>query len=170
MKHTRWQFSSQRLYVHLNPHLYACAFHRINNARMGYFGLVVFVAKMAKPHMAQVLRVVFRQELSALRVAKMTCSASYTFLKMNGIRTVGKHVRIVICLDNKIIGASYQSLHLLSNMTDVSKNGEDNALTTNLVAHIVRTANGVTWNSPTLKGTFFSIILRLCFINLHFTL
>ena len=94
--------------------------------------------------MAQVVGVVGNKCFAAKRVAQVSAAASYPFLKIVRVGAYLEHLRVVVGLNHKIVGALYHRGNLFGDVSHVCQQAEHHTVVLDGVAGIV---GAVVWNS-----------------------
>src|SRR5574344_226020 len=103
------------------------------------FRMIILLTEMAQPYFTQLLCHVFSQMLGTVFIAHVTDIAQYAVLQILRIRTMTKHLLVMISLNNPIIGTADIRLHLICHTACIRNNTESHTLCFNAVTHIVIT-------------------------------
>jgi hypothetical protein len=104
--------------------------------------MIVLLAEMAEPHMLERRRGVLGDGQTTIVIAQMTCRSIDAVLQMLRIRSLQKHLHVVVSLDYKIVGTGDVVFHLVSNASGIGDDTEYDTLRLNLIAHILGSIMG----------------------------
>ncbi len=92
--------------------------------------------------MAKVVGVIGNKSFGTKQVAQVSAATSYPFLKIVRVGTYLKHLRVVVGLNHKIVGASYNRGNLVCDVAYVGKQTEHHTVVlyhvTGIVGAVVR--------------------------------
>lgn len=100
-------------------------------------GMIVFLAEMAEPYMAEIGRGIIGKRLSARHIAQMTVGTQDAILEILRIWTLLEHLLAVVRLYHQIVGAPDEIVHLLGDVAHIGDEAERHPLTLHEIAHVV---------------------------------
>ena len=100
-------------------------------------GMIVFLAEMAEPYMAEIGRGIICKRLSARHIAQMTVGTQDAFLEILRIRPLLEHLLAVVRFYHQIVGATDEIVHLLGDVAHIGDEAERHPLTLHEIAHVV---------------------------------
>ena len=105
-------------------------------------GMIVFLAEMAEPYMAEIGRGIIGKCLSARHITQVTIRPQDAILEILRIRTLLEHLLAVVRLYHQIVGAPDEIVHLLGDVAHIGDEAERHPLTLHEIAHVVGTVVG----------------------------
>lgn len=116
---------------------YALASENLLHGLSCQLGMIVFLAEMAEPYMAEIGRSIIGKRLSARHIAQMTVGTQDAILEILRIWTLLEHLLAVVRLYHQIVGAPDEIVHLLGDVAHIGDEAERHPLTLHEIAHVV---------------------------------
>ena len=99
--------------------------------------MIVFLAEMAEPYVAETRRSIIGKRLSARHIAQVAVGTQDAILEILRIRTLLEHLLTMVRLYHQIVGATDEIVHLLGDVAHIGDEAERHPLTLHEIAHVV---------------------------------
>ena len=105
-------------------------------------GMIVFLAEVAEPYMAETRRGIIGKCLSARHIAQVAVGTQDAILEILRIRSLQEHLLTMVRLYHQIVGATDEIVHLLGDVAHIGDEAERHPLTLHEIAHVVSAVVG----------------------------
>ena len=129
--------ASEHLHLEILPHHDAVASQNLLNGLASQLRMIVLLAEVAEPDVAQLVGGEMSKCLATGIIAEMSRRSQDAFLEILRIVALQEHLDAMVGLDDKIVGTTDEIVHLVGDVPHVGDEAEGDSLALHLIAHIV---------------------------------